>query len=240
MLLNSLLALGNNATLQALQRALHPAKVILFDPLSIIPIDFELSSIPSVNKAIVISVSAANFGFKKLASHLASHTQIFAIGKSSAEAVQRFWPHPVRYPTSFNSESLLALPELHAIENEKILILKGKNGRDYLEKILGERKAILYTIDCYQRCPRDIDLADSVRIWQNNGVNWLLVTSAESLNAFCQQVPKTDQAWLKNLTLVVTSDRLLKAAAARGFTKIKRAKHFAIEDILKELSDDKN
>jgi uroporphyrinogen-III synthase len=68
-------------------------------------------------------------------------------------------------------------------------------------------------------------------------VQQLIVTSNGSLQAFIQQVPANWQPWLKQLTLIVTSERLEQIARLNGFTTIKRAQNFdydAINFTLKE------
>ena len=95
-----------------------------------------------------------------------------------------------------------------------------------MQQTLQQRGAILYTVDCYYREPLTIDLQPQLQMWQNNHVQQLIISSDESLKAFIQQVPANWQSWLKQLTLIVTSERLEQIARLSGFTAIKRAKNF--------------
>ncbi|MCD6047783.1 MAG: hemD [Gammaproteobacteria bacterium] len=228
---HNILALGNNDTLKALAVAL-PNRVLLFNPLEIVALDYPHEMPASVGKVILISANAVEYGLKIIYQQLSPKAQYFSIGKNTAKKAEALIQKNVYTPEIFNAESLLALSDLQQVEGQSILIIKGKGGRDILEKTLLARGAIVYTMDCYERRPKQIDLTNALKIWQNNYVQFLLIASEESLNAFTTQV---DQAWLYSLTLIVTSERLEQIARNKGFGQILRAKHFTVEDILNTM-----
>jgi uroporphyrinogen-III synthase len=227
----NLLALGDNDTLKTLAVAL-PQRVFLFNPLEIVALDCPPSTTTNFDKVIVISANAVEYGLKKIYNYLAQTAQYFSIGKNTAKKAEALIQKHVYTPEVFNAETLLALSDLQQVQGQSILIIKGKGGRDILEKTLLARGAIVYTMDCYERRPKPIHLTNELKIWQNNHVQLLLIASEESLNAFAAQV---DQAWLYSLTIVVTSERLEQIARNKGFNQILRAKHFTVEDILNTI-----
>lgn len=225
----SILALGENETLKALAKKL-PNKVFLYNPLMITPTRFKTAPLENIQKVIVISANAVQYGLKKIATKLPDSTEYFAIGENTAKLTGALTHQAVHFPEVFNAENLLMLPNLQHVDKQNILIIKGVGGRTIIEETLSARGAIVYTMDCYERHAKDIDLTHEMQTWQNHDVKFLLVTSEESLNAFELQV---DKEWLYSLTLIVTSERLEHIALEKGLTQILRASHFAVEDVLK-------
>lgn len=225
------LALGESATLQQLAQELAKQNQQLFlaNPLMIKALPWQTPATldwQAVNKIIVISGNAANYGLAPVVNKLSQNCQIFTIGASTAKQIATFCTRKIIYPTTYNSENLLELAELQAVQNEVVVIFKGVGGRTILQETLQQRGAIIYTIDCYQREAAKLDLTKQVKIWQNNSVTGLIVSSAESLESFIGQFNQEQQRWLKQLTLIVTSKRLEQLAQTKGFQTIICAENF--------------
>jgi uroporphyrinogen-III synthase len=239
---NGILGLGDNTTLQQLANKYTHTKTpfYLFNPIKIIPIDWQASTIcnwQEIDKAIVISPHAAHYGLNQVISLLPNTIELFSIGAQTAAKIANRSEQIIVYPKIHTSESLLKLKQLQQLQGQRIVIFKGTHGRAVLQQTLQQRGAILYTVDCYYREPLTINLVPQLEAWKNHQVQQLIVTSNGSLQAFIQQVPANWQPWLKQLTLIVTSERLEQIARLNGFTTIKRAQNFdydAINFTLKE------
>lgn len=234
--MNRFLALGDNKTLQALVKELPFSALHLFNPLILQPLDWHTTDIlwQKIQKVIIVSPNAVEFGFRKIHPTLPKACELFTIGENTAKLLETFCSQPVTYPNIFTSEALLTLPSLQQVTGQEIAIIKGQGGRTLLQETLQQRSAIVYTIDCYIRLPRTIDLTEQLKIWQQAQITHLIVTSSESLDAFMQQMPEN---WLKSLTLIVTSERLEKRCWEQGFEKVNRAKNFTVKCLLDVIAD---
>src|SRR6202453_3603949 len=77
-----------------------------------------------------------------------------AIGPATARALnQAGYRVAVQPPQAFDSESLLLHPRLERPAGRRILIVKGADGRAFLEQELAQRGAQVMTADVYQRVP---------------------------------------------------------------------------------------
>lgn len=149
--------------------------------------------------------------------------QYFAIGQGTAERLCCATQQGVTYPFAQpNSEGVLALSGMSAgqLANKKLLLLRGNEGRELFPEQVRRRQGQLEILSCYQRQPLDYDALEHTSIWKRAGINSLLVTSTEILNALLRFVPKTEQNWLKNCTLITISERIAQLALSQGWQRV--------------------
>jgi uncharacterized protein HemX/uroporphyrinogen-III synthase len=106
--------------------------------------------------AIFVSVNAVRYAMPSLREIWPQHLDAAATGTGTAEALAVAGISRCLLPIeSFDSEGLLALPELAAdrIAGREILIFKGEGGRELLATTLTERGAKVFPISVYQRHP---------------------------------------------------------------------------------------
>ena len=128
-----------------------------------------------------------------------------AIGPGTARALQEYHVQDMRVPKSHHSEGILALPILQSIDGAKLAIFCGENTRPLLKNALMERGAIVDEIICYRRrCP-DVDVAQTLMDWQNDGVNLIISTSQESLENLWRLFGNMGGEWLLHTPLLVIS-----------------------------------
>lgn len=160
--------------------------------------------------AIFISVNAVDKAFPTLLkrSDSLSHLQIAAVGKRTAEAIEK-WGYPVLYPDPpFNSESLLKMPELQLVEDKNIVIFRGEGGREILADSLRQRGAAVEYVNVYQR------VQPSTPVKPLEPIDVITVTSGEGLqNLFAMLA---DQDWLVCTPLIVISSRMVTQARQLG------------------------
>jgi len=117
------------------------------------------------------------------------------------------------------SEDLLALPELAAIEGQRILLCKGQGGREVLAETLRKRGArvdelILYerVLPCYGEDAIQAALTDfDPRV--------IVALSGETLNNLLALGQNTDHN-LRRRTVLVPGERVAAQAKAAGFSRI--------------------
>ncbi len=124
--------------------------------------------------------------------------------------------HPERGMTS---EDLLALPELKAIEGQRILLCKGQGGREVLATTLRERGARVDELLLYERgLPHYSE--DSIReALKAFDPRVIVALSGETLNNLLALGQNTDHN-LRRRAVLVPGERVATQAKAAGFRQI--------------------
>lgn len=136
--------------------------------------------------------------------------QIAAVGKQTAKSLEKYGVKVSIVPDElFNSEAVLEHDALQNVTSQNIAIIRGQSGRDLLRNTLVSRGAEVDYIDVYRRvCPVS-NLLPLVKCQEQSGIDIIALTSVEGLmNLFKLGF---EQAWLKNTTLLVGSQRIANA-----------------------------
>ncbi|MDX1705878.1 uroporphyrinogen-III synthase [Pseudidiomarina sp.] len=172
-----------------------------------------LTEILSANwdAALMVSVNAAQY-FAQQAHQWAPGLPMpaarwYAVGPTSARAIKAVVGRPVTCSwRRHNSDTLLALPELKHIADQRWLLVRGHGGRELLADTLRARGAEVTYLEVYQRQPQPVSPTIMTR-WQRE-MNGIMVSSAEQLGYFLAAVPKEGLSWLTSCYWVVASTRL--------------------------------
>ena len=199
----------------------HGGRAVHFPALDIRPIEDNkklkrlLDRLESYDLAIFVSRNAVAATAARII-HWPAHVPLAAVGKSTAAALQSQWRRAVITPgNQYNSEALLALPELQSVRNRRILIFRGEGGRDLLENELSRRGANVACAEVYRRTLPDQRLA---ALRTHGPIDVLVVTSNEGLTNLVQLAEPDQRDWLLHKPLVVISQRTATLAAELGFT----------------------
>ena len=84
-------------------------------------------------------------------------------------------------PAPAGSESLLAMPEMHKVKNQRIFLFRGIGGRELLAQTLRNRGASVCYIECYERRQSDSDPAALRRAEQKGNLDVIVTTSVDGL-----------------------------------------------------------
>ncbi|MDR2195527.1 MAG: uroporphyrinogen-III synthase [Gallionellaceae bacterium] len=137
-------------------------EAILFPLLEIAPaenpqiLNVLLARLAEFDYAVFISPNAARYGIAAIQAHggLPAHLKIISVGQGSTQALRELGITRVITPENgFDSEAMLALPELSDVAGKKILIFRGDGGRALLSATLRERGAQVEFAECYRRLP---------------------------------------------------------------------------------------
>ena len=104
--------------------------------------------------------------------------QWFAVGSSSAKPLLKLGMN-ITSPTHKHSEGLLALPQLQDMQHKKVLILRGKGGRELIAETLTSRGASVSYAEFYQRSPVDLSDGALATLLSQQQIHYALVTSGE-------------------------------------------------------------
>jgi uroporphyrinogen-III synthase len=139
------------------------------------------------------------------------------VGRSSELALAKFGIKDVVAPQGrFDSEALLELPELQDMAGRRVLIFRGDGGRELLGDTLRERGATVEYVACYRRDKPDLDPAPLIKLWNENRLDAVTVTSSEGLRNLVDMIGKLGQTWLKKTPLFVPHSRIAAVARALG------------------------
>ncbi|MBX3651125.1 MAG: uroporphyrinogen-III synthase [Burkholderiales bacterium] len=140
-----------------------------------------------------------------------------AIGKGSVRELKRFGITDVIAPArAFDSEGLLALPEMQRVAGWRVVIFRGDGGRELLGDTLAARGASVEYVECYRRARPRADAAPLLRAWARNEVDAVTVTSSEGLRNLFEMVGRLGQSWLKRTPLLAPHPRITAAARELG------------------------
>ena len=177
----------------------------------------------SYQKAIVISARAALLAMSSLGKTrevLNTVDQLFAIGPTTA-AVLEARDYAVSYPAhSWNSEGLLALPQLQQVGGERIVIFRGRGGREVLGRVLGDRGATVDYCELYER-QTDRGNRQNILALMSSGVRSVLVAhSAEVLRDLLVVIGSDHHQRALEVALLVPGARLMDQARSLGFKQL--------------------
>ncbi|MDE3273592.1 uroporphyrinogen-III C-methyltransferase [Pseudoalteromonas sp. G4] len=164
----------------------------------------QLGMLDDADIVLFVSQDAARF-LHALKPELAKNSVCLAVGKSTAEVVTELFEKPCASPIVETSEGLLAMPELNNVASKRIVLVKGKGGRNKLAKELKEREAIFQPLAVYQRLTNPELTIELAQTWQQRGVDSVVLTSNASIDSFLAVA--TNKSWLETLTVFLVSER---------------------------------
>lgn len=180
--------------------------------------DAIIADIDCIDWAIFISTNAVQQGMPRL---LQRHPQLpprlrfAAIGPTTAAELERHGASRVLTPQArYDSESLLALPEMQAVGGQRILIFRGVGGRELLAEQLRTRGAEVRFAECYRRINPQQDAGTLSGLWQNKQLHAFVVTSSEAMRNLLQLAGDAD--WLRGTPVCVNHARIAELAASHG------------------------
>ncbi len=219
----------------------HGYQPILFPSLEIEPLsNTALKS--QYDVLIFISSNAVEHGLKVLKNLEHQPSKLFAVGIATAKKLQEYGIKVDAFPSKkASSEALLALPEIKALANKKILIFRGKGGRETLKEGLESQNTVEY-IEVYQRVVCHVtplhQQALSTFLQSDKGI--ISATSIGNLSALLLIIEQMDINALnaiKGYPLVALSERIKIFAQSVGFTQIEVATKTSDKGLLEAVTN---
>lgn len=185
-----------------------------------------IKDIAEYDWAIFISSNAVQNGMPRLLKGgMPSNLQFAAIGPVTAHELEAFGVKEVLTPASnakhddeskirFDSESLLALPEMNKIAGKKILLVRGVGGRDVLAETLRARGAQVTFAECYQRINPQTNCDLLAQLYNEKKLHGIVITSSEAMRHLLDLAGNSE--WLKNITLFVNHARIAERPLQLG------------------------
>ena len=173
---------------------------------------------------IFISANAVNFALKANGGKIArtKSVRFAAVGQATAQAMTMAGLTVDLVPDNgYNSEALLAMPQLQQVEGQHVLIVRGESGREQLATTLRNRGAEVNYLEVYKRVIPRIDSSSVVKLLAQHSLDVITVTSVEALqNLNLMLDEKNNNKLLSLIPLVVVSDRIGQQAFDMGFNRV--------------------
>jgi uroporphyrinogen-III synthase len=172
--------------------------------------------------AVFVSPNAVELGLDLIEAQggLPPGLRLAVVGEGSGRALRaRLGRGPDLQPSErYDSEGLLALPVLQQVTGWRIVIFRGDGGRELLGQTLRERGATVDYAEVYRR-ERPIADREALEAQLARGaVDIVTVTSSEGLRNLLELAGAESAQRLKQLPLVVVSERTAALAQALGFS----------------------
>jgi uroporphyrinogen-III synthase len=182
-----------------------------------------ISKLSNYRWLIFVSANAVNFALKANGGKIAQFqaAQIAAIGQATARELELSGLQVNLIPKAdFDSEAILAMPELQRVNGQDILIVRGQGGREELANVLRSRGANVGYWEVYQRVIPDNDTTEVISLLEQGLLDAIIVTSCEALQNLLTMLGSNYKKKLAMILLVVISERISRLAAELGFTRI--------------------
>jgi uroporphyrinogen-III synthase len=176
----------------------------------------QLSHLADFDLAIFISPNAVRYGMAAIGP-LPKDMRIATVGQGSAHALRELGITGVIAPSGrFDSEALLALPELQNVSGWRVAILRGDGGRELLGDTLKARGATVEYISCYQRSKPRFDAASLLAA----APDAITVTSSEALGHLWDRLEQPARIRLAATPLFVPHARIAGLARQQGWQHV--------------------
>jgi len=174
---------------------------------------------------IFISVNAVSYGIEAIEQFWPQWpvgVKVHAIGAATAAALAaRHIDVDTVDNVAMNSESLLATPVLQHLQDQKVLIVRGLGGREYLAEQLAARGAQVDYAECYQRLSPELDREQFHTLLRRQDINIVCVNSGETLHYFHSLLQDAALSY----RVLVPGERVASLAVALGFTQVIQAEN---------------
>ena len=172
------------------------------------------------DRIIVTSTAAAEYGGELIEQYwpqMPAHTRWYAMGKTTADVLLKYSARASVAVNGNTSEALLSLSEFESVENEHILIIKGRGGRTKLRQSLEVRGANLAFLEVYQRLRPEYPTETLVKLLESQRINVILCGSAETVTNLGHYLPESHRT---RYPVVVPGNRVRQHALALGFREV--------------------
>ncbi|HEU0234198.1 MAG TPA: uroporphyrinogen-III synthase [Gallionella sp.] len=180
----------------------------------------QISRLTQFNLAIFISPNAVQYGMAAIRTEgdLPPALRIATVGQGSAKVLREMGVSDIIVPAEhFDSEGLLALPELQNVAGWRVLIFRGDGGRELLGDTLRARGAIVEYAACYRRSKPQRDAA----VLLDAAPDALTVTSSEALGYLWQMLDDVQREGLCGIPLFVPHKRIAELAQRQGWRQVR-------------------
>jgi uroporphyrinogen-III synthase len=183
---------AQSAALAALLEA-EGARVLCCPSLEIVPVTPRgesaavLAGLSRADWALFVSANAVEHGLAaaRRGGPWPASVRVAAVGQATAQALREAGFTDVLAPSGrSDSEALLALPQLQAVDGAPMIVFRGVGGREHLRQVLESRGARVGYVECYRRERPATDPAPTRTALERGEIHAVHAMSAESAENF--------------------------------------------------------
>ncbi|MBT8087436.1 MAG: uroporphyrinogen-III synthase [Gammaproteobacteria bacterium] len=171
----------------------------------------EAARLPQPDIVIFVSRNAVEYGLR-----YSGDGRLAVIGPATAAAVEAAGHIVDIQPAEgFDSERLLAEPELRDVAGKHVRIIRGNAGRELLAEELTARGALVHYLSVYERRLPQVSADMLARLesgWRQGGISVITVMSVQSYRNLVALLPDWCREQLESTPLVTPAGRVLKEA----------------------------
>ncbi len=174
--------------------------------------------------AVFVSPTAVEWGWTTVSEHggLPAGVRVAAVGQGSARELAARGVNDVLAPIGkADSESLLALPEMQAVDGQRMMIFRGEGGREVLAETLTQRGAEVLHAACYRRVHPEVDAGPVEAAWQRGEIQAVTVFSRESLDVLVTMLSGPGVEQLRRTPLFAPHERIAEYARLLGVAEVR-------------------
>ena len=181
---------------------------------------------------VVLFTSPAAVRFAAMLAPLRTRATVLAVGQGTAAALRRHgliaqWPSDRQ-----DSEGVLELPPLRAVQGQGVALIGAAGGRGLLPSQLAARGARVREVWVYRRTSPRLDRRHVDKVSQLPASACVLLSSAQAVAHLREALPSSAWRRLCAATAVVSSERLAAVAGEAGFGRLRLAASAAPGDLL--------
>ena len=184
---------------------------------------------------IFVSANAVDHAYGLLPDTLPADLPIAAVGRATADRLSELGLDPTLVPAQrYDSEGLLALPELQQLSGRRVVIVRGNEGRTTLGDTLAARGANVVYAEVYRRVMPQRDPRNLLAGWDRL-VDVVTATSNTGLDNLFAMLGGAGRGLLQRTPLLVVSDRMAAHARGLGCERVSVAASALDADMLDSL-----
>lgn len=146
-----------------------------------------------------------------------------AVGSGTAAVLRRAGVRFVESPARMDSEGVLDLPALAALDGVEVGVVTAPEGRDLLATTLQVRGARVLRADVYRRAPLPLPPRALARLRDLQAPACLALTSEAALARTLAELPPELARRLQRVPAAAASERLRQRALALGMRQVEQA-----------------
>jgi uroporphyrinogen-III synthase len=174
----------------------------------------EAAALPDPDIVVFVSSNAVVHGFAYAATPGAT---VAAIGPATRDALLSMGCEVDVYPRGrYDSEHLLAEPQMLNVAGKCIRIVRGDRGRELLADTLRQRDASIHYLSVYERRSVNHSADELGRLevrLQGGKIDFIVVMSVDSLRSLLASLPQSMLEALRKTPLVTPSERVIQTAS---------------------------
>ena len=168
---------------------------------------------------VFVSPNAARVAMPQIlkSGGLPAHSKVAAVGPGTAAELKKSGVRNIISPQSgFDSEALIGELSALPLGGRRILIVRGRGGREFLGETLRSRGATVEYLECYRRVKPDRDMRELLSRMGRDNVKACLATSSTIVENLFEMAGAAGRSWLCSMPFFVPHPRVAATAFSRG------------------------